>query len=126
MSDRIRTFMDKPLKKKTNIIEENIIKIVNILNESVNVLPSDKENLYKFINEPNNISFVLNTYSDTYNTNDRTVEIVRKSGKMVLVSIFYELQEIIDIIIEMCDEMGWVFKETINGEYAIFTIQVTQ
>jgi hypothetical protein len=98
----------KPIQK---ITEEKISnKYNNILNETNNIKSSDKEMLYKYIEQPGNRKYVLKSYSDTYDESDRTIVISRKSGNMVHVVFNDELEEISEFIINMCDELGYKFN----------------
>ena len=115
-SDKMKKFLNK-IPAKVIIKEEKKAKpIQNLLNEAVAVKSNDKEMIYHYIEHPCNAQYTLATYSDTYEDVDRTIVFSRKSGNMVLVVLFEELEEISDFIVELCDQMGWPFTSGVQED----------
>lgn len=125
MSEKMKKFLNKQSPKKV-IINEEFKLPNNLLSESVKVKQHDKEALYQYIEKPTNITYVLSTYSNTHDQQDRTIQISRKSGNRVIVILHNELEEISDFIVEMCDQMGWKFVSGYQRDTnkIIFTIFV--
>jgi hypothetical protein len=114
MSDKMKRFLDKKVVKTVQQIVENHTTNCtkpynNILNESEQIRPEDKEVLYQSIQRPGNRSYVLQSYQDVFDVPDRTIVISRKSGTMVHLAYNSELVEITDFLVNMCDEMGYAF-----------------
>lgn len=116
MSDKMKRFLNKKVIHKPiqRIVENHTTDCIktynNILNESVSILPIDKENIYHYIEQPANRSIVLQSYGDEYDVADRTITISRKSGIMTQIVYNAELVEITDFLITLCDEMGYRFQ----------------
>jgi len=117
MSLKMKKFLDKPITKKIIVEVKQKPKLPqNLINEAITIVPSDKELLYHFIEQPGNQQFALSTYSDEYPEVDRMVVISRKSGNMVLVIFNSEFEEISDFVVEMCDQMGWPFTSGVQED----------
>lgn len=129
MNEKIRKYINKPVIKQTKkVIKERIVvkPIQNILNESVVINPNDKEMLYYYIQNPSNIVYTLTTYNDVYDEKDRNVLISRKMGTSNRTIVIYnnEFVELTDFIIEMCDEMGWVFFTGVQEDTNTIKIEI--
>ncbi len=97
--------------------------INNLLNENVDIVKDDEDALYNGILMGKNV--VLNSYIDIYDVNDRVVYITKKRKNITEVKFFSEMREMVDIIIEMCDNMSWQFEEDETEENIIFKIKVS-
>lgn len=131
MSTKMRKFLDKPVKSYKQPIKEVVeaIPMQNLINESVKIKNVDKETIYYNIEHPGNKTYVLQTYNDTHNEQDRTIWFSRTmgTGNRVIVIFYSGLEEISDFIIEMCDNMGWRFisgiqEDTEKIKFEIFVV----
>lgn len=123
MNEKMKRFLDKP--REIKIIKEEIKpEITNILNESVHILSSDKEQIFHLISHPGNKQYLLKSYVKDYDAKDRTVVLSRKSGNLVLVTYNAELEELTDVIVEMCDKMGWRFSSMEQEDTGIMIMEI--
>ena len=97
------------MEKKKSITEQRITVKRETITESVKLLNSDKEKIYKLINMPRNMTIVLNSYQE-YPAEERTIIFSRRSGTMYLFSYNLDLDEVTNFLVDLCDDFGYQFR----------------
>jgi hypothetical protein len=131
MSDKMRRFLDKkkPIQRKDIPIMQEVVQekpIQNLINEAVQIKNIDKENIYNYIQHPINTTYVLQSYADEHMEQDRTMWFSRTmgTGNRVVVIFYSGLEEIADLIVEMCDSLNWPFISGIQEDTDKITFEI--
>jgi len=83
----------------------------------------DKRTLAKYIQEPKNTTIVIDSFARHYDESEREVEI-KKKGKNVQFTYNTDHYELTNVLVDLCDAMGYKFKtsEESNINTTTFTV----
>lgn len=112
---------------KNPIREENIVgNIEDLLLESVHMSVKERNDIKSFFVKPRSGEIQLRSYDqETYPLDEQIVTVSWKSGKYLVFDLPMDFFEVINFIIDTCDDYGYDFTDDSERPINNTTITVT-